>query len=258
MTGRLLAWAVAVVVGSIVAVVAFAPASLADWGLRQATAGRLALAETQGRVWQGSGRLVLIDVNDRTVDRATLAGVAVPGRVRWAVRMLPLFVGVVDARLTIEGTGEPVRLTGSFSEVRIGAGSLSLPAVDLSRLGSPWNTIRPAGALSIRWDGLTLREGSFDGRADIELRDMASALTPVRPLGSYKIAVVGEGASAKLDISTLSGPLLLEGNGTWTARRGVNFSALASAEERERARLQSLLSLMGQRQGDKTLIRIGA
>ncbi len=94
--------------------------------------------------------------------------------------------------------------------------------------------------------------------ADIELRNMASALTPVNPLGSYRIGVLGEGASAKLDITTLSGPLLLNGDGTWSARSGVRFTAYASAEESEQRRLRTLLGLIGRRQGDKTLIKIGA
>lgn len=255
-------WTIALIcaalLGILAALVGFAPATLADWGLRESTAGRVGLAETDGTVWNGTGRLVLIDVSDRNENRTTVAGVAIPGRVAWDVRMLPLLLGIVNANVKFDGMGEPVRLSGGFSEMRISAGQLSLPSVDLGRLGSPWNTIKPAGALALEWDGLTLRQGAFDGRASIELREMASALTPVRPLGSYRIGVIGQGNSAKLDISTISGPLLLEGDGTWTSRRGVQFKALASAEDRERARLQTLLGLIGKRQGKKTLIKIGA
>ena len=38
----------------------------------------------------------------------------------------------------------------------------------------------------------------------------------------------------------------------------LRFSALASADEAERMRLQTLLGLIGRRQGKKTLIKIGA
>lgn len=255
---RILAFVIAGLVGVLAALVGFAPATLADWGLRQATAGRVGIAESSGTVWKGNGRLVLIDVNDRSTDRRTIAGVAIPGRVNWQISLLPLFLGIVDANIQLDGMAKPVRLSGGLNEMRISAGELSLPAVDLGRLGSPWNTIKPAGALAVRWGGLTLQRGSFDGRASIELREMASALTPVNPLGSYRIGVVGQGNSAKLDITTINGPLLLEGDGTWNSRQGVRFSALASAEERERVRLQTLLGLIGRRQGTKTLIKIGA
>mgnify|MGYP003627915794 CR=1 FL=1 len=249
---------VAALFGVLIALVGFAPATLADWGLQKATAGRMGLAETEGTVWSGSGRLVLIDINDRTEGLRTVAGVAVPGRLNWTINKLPLFLGIVDADVQLDGMSDQIKLSGDVNEMRISPGQVSLPSVDLGRLGSPWNTIKPAGALALRWEGLVLREGSFQGRADIELRNMASALTPVNPLGSYRIGVVGEGAAAKLDITTISGPLLLDGNGTWSARRGVNFTAYARAEEQERTRLQTLLGLIGRRQGDKTLIKIGA
>ena len=255
---RWILYVAAGLVGIIIALVGFAPATLADWGLQKATAGRLGLAETQGTVWRGSGRLVLIDVNDRSVGLRTMPGVAVPGRLDWTVSKLPLLLGIVDADLRLAGMSNAVRLSGGLTEMRIGAGQVSLPSVDLGRLGSPWNTIKPAGALALRWDEMVLREGSFNGKANIELRNMASALTPVNPLGSYRINVEGEGNRAKLNIVTINGPLRLDGDGTWTARRGVQFTAFAVAEEQERARLRTLLGLIGRRQGDKTLIKIGA
>lgn len=255
---RIVYFIAASVIGAVLALIGFAPATMADWGLQKATAGRLGLAETEGTVWNGTGRLVLIDVSNRTLGLRTIAGVAVPGRLNWSVNMLPLFLGIVDARLRLDGMSDDVQLSGGLNEMRISAGQMSLPSVDLGQLGSPWNTIKPAGALALRWEGLTLREGFFTGRANIELRNMASALTPVNPLGSYRIGVVGDGAQAKLDITTITGPLRLDGDGTWTSQRGVRFSAFATAEERERDRLRTLLGLIGRRQGDKTLIKIGA
>jgi general secretion pathway protein N len=254
---RIALFVVAVLLGLVVAVIGFAPASLADWGLRQATQGRLALAEAEGTIWQGSARLVLVDTADRSDGDDILSGVAVPGRMRWQVHGLPLLIGSLRATVRLDGMSDDIRLEGGLGELRIGRGELSLPAVDLGRLGSPWNTVRPSGALALRWDGLTLQPGRFDGRANIELREMASALTPVRPLGSYRINVAGEGPSARLEIETLQGPLTLEGSGTWTNQRGVQFTALASAEPEQRGRLRTLLGLIGRREGEKTMIKIG-
>jgi general secretion pathway protein N len=87
---------------------------------------------------------------------------------------------------------------------------------------------------------------------------MASALTPVRPLGAYRIEVVGSGEQAKVTMSTLSGPLHLDGNGVWNARSGMRFTAEALADEPERARLLPLLGLLGRREGERTIIKIGA
>ena len=238
-----------------------APASLVDVALDRTTQGRVRLAEATGTVWQGRGRVVLADIVEASADRpavATVPGVVLPGTFGWKLSAWPLLVGVLDARIEHDSMREPVLLTGRAGELRATPGSLSLPPVALDRLGSPWNTIRPTGALTVSWDGVTLRSGRFDGRASIELRQAASALTPVRPLGAYRIDVEGSGAQAQVRMITLSGPLRLEGNGSWDARSGLRFTAEALAEEPERARLQPLLGLLGRREGERTIIKIGA
>jgi len=253
---------IAALLGAAVALAAFAPASLADAALRSATSGRLALAETTGTVWHGSGRIVLIDVARARPESAgsrppVLVGVAIPGRLEWELRALPLLVGVVDAAFRLEGMAAPVRLAGNLNEVRIGAGGFALPSVELGRLGSPWNTFRPVASLALRWEGMAFRSSGFEGRATIELRDLASALSPVRPLGSYRIEVVGSGASTAVTMATIAGPLQLTGDGSWNARTGLRFRGLARSDPVEEARIRSFLNLVGKREGDATVITIG-
>ncbi len=237
---------------------AFAPASFLDLALREATAGRARLADTSGTIWKGSATLVLPDSAARDpAAGAVIGGLAVPGRIGWALRPLPLLFGLVDATFSV-GVGRPsVRISGNPTELRVGAGGLDLPSADLARLGSPWNTIRPSAALSVRWGALTIRRGVLDGRASIELRDTASAMTPVRPLGTYRIDVTGTGRDVALSLVTLSGPLQLKGSGSWDRRAGVRFTATAQAEGPEQPRLLALLSLIGRREGDRTIIKIG-
>jgi len=59
-------------------------------------------------------------------------------------------------------------------------------------------------------------------------------------------------------MTAIDGPLRLSGDGTWTARGGLRFTAYAEADEAERLRLQSLLGLLGRREGTRTMIKIGA
>lgn len=258
-------WLFAAVAGALaaaLALLAFAPASLADVALRAVSNGRVALTEADGSIWNGSGRLVFVDVASVEAAEAAgtpvLPGVAVPGRLSWKLRKLPLVLGLVDAQVQLVGMSDTVRLSGHVGELRVDAGRLALPSVDLGRLGSPWNTIRPAGSLELRWDGLVFRENGFEGKAEIDLRGMASALTPVRPLGDYRIEVSGDGGRAALVIQTLQGPLRLAGKGTWDARAGVRFEAEASADESEKQRLDAFLGMIGRRVGDRTIIKIGA
>ncbi|HYF60961.1 MAG TPA: type II secretion system protein N [Burkholderiaceae bacterium] len=260
-------WTIALVAGGLSAATVLAsqaPASFADVALERVTRGRVRLAEASGTIWNGRGRVVLADVapvgaDDPSSARgATVAGVPIPGSFGWRLSPWPLLVGVLDARIEHDSMRQPVLLTGRAGELRATAGSIQLPAVALDRLGSPWNTIRPTGSLTVAWDGVVLRDGRFDGRATIELAQAASALTPVRPLGAYRIVVVGSGAQAQVTMTTLSGPLRLDGGGTWDAGAGLRFTATATADEAERARLQPLLGLLGRRDGDRTIIKIGA
>ena len=242
---------------ALVTTLLIAPAGWLDVGLAAATQGRLRLAEANGTVWQGSGRLVLVDVGERAVQRQSLTGMVLPGRLQWSVDRLPVLVGLISAQVQIDGMQQPLRLEGSFRELRISAGSLSLPRVQLDALGSPWNTVRPAAALMLRWDSATLASAGLQGRLVAELRDVSSALTAVRPLGSYRIELSARDGQGDLVLSTVDGALKLSGRGRWSAR-GLSVTAEAQPSQPDDTRLQGVLSLIGRREGDRTVIRIGA
>ena len=172
--------------------------------------------------------------------------------------MVSILLGMIDASLRIDGMPTPLRMSGTFNELRLSAGSLNLASMELSKLGSPWNTIRPSALIGLRWNDLTIRSGLFDGKMTIELRDASSVLTPVQPLGSYQIEVSANGPQAVLNLTTLKGPLALTGTGSWSDRGGLRFLAQATPEPAEQERLQSFLALIGRKEGEKTIIKIGA
>ena len=238
-----------------------APASWADALASQATSGRVRLAESQGKLWAGSAKIVLVDpgsISNAAVGGATgLAGVVIPGRCRWDLAAWPLLIGNIRLQLQFENMVSPVFVTGDRAKLTGSAGALDLPAVRLDRLGSPWNTIQPNAALSVKWDAFILERGQFVGKAALTVSQVGSALTSVNPLGSYRIDLDSTPQKAALAIVTLSGPLQLDGQGEWTARTGVRFTAYAQAQA-EQVKLQPLLGLLGKREGDRTVIRLGA
>ncbi len=258
--GRWLLALLIAVVSAVVTAAIVAPAGVADWMLARSTQGRLRLVDATGTVWNGQARLLMAEVVSSAEDapERALDGVMLPGRVSWTLSALPLVIGMIDGTLKVEGMAQPIRLNGTFNELQLGNAALDLPRIDLARLGSPWNTLRPSAILGLRWEGLTVRRGTFEGKLFVDLRDVGSAMTPVRPLGSYRIEVNGQGRRADLAIRTLVGPLLLTGNGTWDTSGGLRFTAEASAEQNEQARLQSFLALLGRREADKTIIKLGA
>ncbi len=257
-----------------------APATLADWAVGRLTAQRIRIADASGSIWQGQGRLVLVDVDTERARRdgtpavgaasgsaasgvpagglVPLAGVPIPGTITWQISPWPLLLGRLEATARHDSMARPVSINGNTRTVTIGAGAMQLPSIALDRLGSPWTAVRPVGSLAVNWQALRIENNGFQGRLVLDLRDVSSALTPVRPLGAYRLEVDAKGQSADLRMTALEGPLRLSGNGNWTARGGLRFQAEAEADESERLRLQSLLGLLGRREGSRTLIRIGA
>lgn len=254
--GRLVL-ALAVLTAALSVSLASAPATWIDKLFSLQTAGRLRLAEAQGNVWRGSGRLVWADIGDSAEPRLSLSGVALPGRVRWQLSPLALLLGMIEASVHVDGMTQPVAVQGTLAGLRIGNGRLDLPRMELSALGSPWNTVRPAGAISVAWSNVAISPQRFEGLVTIELRSVASALSAVRPLGSYRIDLRGEGSRAQLSMSTIDGALTISGSGQ-VGPTGMGFTAQAQPARAGDERLQGLLGLLGVRQGDSTVIRIGS
>lgn len=234
-----------------------APATWLDALAASLTGGRLRLAEATGTVWQGSGRLVWVDTGESAQSRRSLAGVALPGRIHWQLAPAPLFLGLIEATLKVDGMTQPVSLQGNWRELRLGNGRLELPRIELGALGSPWNTVRPAGAVMLSWSNIMLGPQRFEGGLTIELRNVASALSAVRPLGNYRIEIQGQGSQAAIGMQTLDGALTLTGQGTASAR-GFSFVARAQPAQADDTRLRGLLGLVGTRDGEQTIIRVGS
>jgi general secretion pathway protein N len=78
-------------------------------------------------------------------------------------------------------------------------------------------------------------------------------------MGSYRVQIRGtpQGtATPDLQLSTLQGPLQLQGQGQWVGSR-LRFSGEASAEAGSEAALSNLLNIIGRRQGERSLLSLG-
>jgi general secretion pathway protein N len=98
----------------------------------------------------------------------------------------------------------------------------------------------------------------FGGRAELELRGMASSLSSLEVLGSYRLSLQGDegGEAARMQLSTTAGALQLEGSGQWVASK-LRFDGQASAAPGSEAGLSNLLNIIGRRRGALSLISIG-
>ena len=228
----------------LVTILVFLPATWLGPIVEKQTGGRLTLGDAQGTLWNGSA----------FVGGAPGAGGSVtpllPGRFAWRLSPLVL-VGRVNMELSNpQALSRPVRITGSWSQWQVSAGELLLPAEGLAGLGAPLNTLAPAGTIKLTWNNLELvRQGqtvAMTGRTVLSMTDMSSRMSPIRPLGSYEMAMDWRGQQAGLQLRTVSGALLLSGSGTLQNGR-LRFSGQATAAEGYEESLGNMLNLLGQR-----------
>jgi general secretion pathway protein N len=227
-----------------VTAIARAPAAwVGDW--LQAH-GRLRLVDARGTIWSGSA---MIGVSD---GRQVLL---IPGRLSWKIGLSAIGSGRVTAEVSHTNLPTPLAVSLGRQSVMVKAGQSELPAALLVALGTPFNTIRPGGALGVRWTDMEIKGGGLTGGLQIDWREAQSALSPVAPLGSYRLQINGAGETARVQLDTLRGPLRLQGSGSVKGGR-ISFKGVASADPEMRPALIGLISVLGRRVGDEAVLSI--
>ena len=252
---RLVIWLLMGVASIALTVLAFFPAAWLTAIVEKHTMGRLTLGDAHGTLWRGS---------------AFLGGAAsggdpvtplLPGRFSWRVSPM-ILLGSVDAELeNAAALPQPISVTGSWHQWQISAGAILLPAERLAALGAPLNTIQPSGQIRLIWEPLQLtqQDGKIEigGMMNLEMNEVASRLSSIKPLGSYDLTLDWHGSHASVLLKTLKGPMLLNGSGMFSNGR-LQFSGTARAEAGQEQRLANFLNLLGQRrrEGDTDVIAL--
>jgi general secretion pathway protein N len=184
-----------------------------------------------------------------------------PGRFSWRLSPMVL-LGQVDADLeNAAALSQPIRVTGSWHQWQVSPASILLPAERLASLGAPLNTVQPSGQMRLSWNPMqVVRQGGrleMTGSMNLEMNDIASRLSPIKPLGAYNLAFDWRGQQAQVVLTTVKGPMLLNGSGMLMNGR-LQFSGKAEAEAGQEERLANLLNLLGQRrrEGGKDVIAL--
>lgn len=249
------------IAGLALATVLFAPARWLGMGLEAASAGRVQLANARGTVWSGQADL-LLSGGEGSRDQTAL-----PQGLRWKLRPSWNSGPTLKARLTSPCCTEApvtVRLRPGLDGVALqfGAFNSRWPAALLVGLGTPWNTLRLDGQLQLQSPGFTVAwhggRAQLDGQLIIEGHDLATRVSTLRPLGSYRVEIQAQppGDHATLSLSTLRGGLQLQGNGQWVGGR-LRFRGDASAAPGNEDALANLLSIVGRREGARSLLNFG-
>jgi general secretion pathway protein N len=258
-----LRWAaVGAIVGAAVGAVAFAPANWLALAVASASGDRLLLSDARGTVWSGSAVPVLAG------GQGSRDAAALPGRLAWTIALTGLGVDIRATQACCLNGTVALHLTPGLSRwtavlVPPPGWVGQWPSAWLGGLGTPWNTLQLGGNLrllsprfAVEWVAGRWR---IDGQADIELVNASSRLSTLEALGSYRMRLIGDPASAgqpRLELSTQEGALQLSGTGS-LGPGGVRFRGEARAAEGDEAALANLLNIIGRREGARSVISIG-
>ena len=241
--------------GLLLALLLFAPARWLSLPLQAATGGQLLLGDARGTLWNGSSELTLTG-GPGSSDSSTL-----PGRLAW--RLQPgwgqLHISVLaDCCMQTPLALELLPRWGG-AQLRMADQRSQWPALLLTGLGTPWNTIRAEGQLALSSQAFSAQwvhgRLALQGQLQIDAVDMASRLSTLRPMGSYRFVLAG-GDTPRLDLSTTQGSLQLSGSGQWTDGR-LRFEGEASAAPGRQDALSNLLNIIGRREGARSIIKVG-
>jgi general secretion pathway protein N len=252
---RVVIWLLAALISIALTVIVFCPAAWMAPLVEQQTGGRLTLGDPQGTLWHGSAFIGGAPSGNDPVTPL------LPGRFTWHLSPMVL-LGQVNVEVeNAAALSQPVKITGSWRQWQISPAAILLPAERLSGLGAPLNTVQLSGQMRLSWTPMELtRNGNkmeMTGVTTLEMNDIASRLSSIKPLGAYVLTMTWVGQQADVTLKTVRGPMLLSGGGHFMNGR-LQFSGKAEAEAGQEERLAVLLNLLGQRrrEGNKNIIAL--
>jgi general secretion pathway protein N len=211
-----------------------APASLLDLGLQYASAGKLLLANANGTVWAGQATPALRTQDGRLINLPLL---------HWTVQLPSILTGKIV--LLLQWDERATEAIVSLNQIELRHAQFALPAL---LLGEASNILKPMelrGQLQIKADNLLFSSHGMQGSALVDWQQASTALTGSNTLGDYRMKLIGANERIHIELNTISGRLLLEGEGNWQAAKGLDFHGKAQASAGNYDNLTELLHHLG-------------
>jgi general secretion pathway protein N len=224
--------------------VTYFPIRFLSSSVAQMTNCQVMLLQPEGSIWQGSTQLGFSAMKSGASETCPSPQVG-SERFSWKTQFS---VFDLKAKWVIQyfNTVRPLELTVQPRAITLGSNQIELPASLIEAAGGVLRTLSFRGKLDIRWDDL-IWDGSPRGLVEVQFLNVASPISPIKPLGSYALTLQINQA-LRFDFSTINGPLLL------TAKGGVDRGRLslqgeATAAPESIESLIGLLSIIGNRDG---------
>lgn len=213
-----------------------APAALLDSQVLRLSHEQLSLANCQGTIWHGSATPTLNTGKQSNMALQTL---------HWQIRPLALLRGTLNTEMVWDDTLTPMNLAIDRKMVTMTHVQLSLPAEVIGELSPFLKPAQLSGNLHIESPQLTYADGHLLGNATTRWNQASSAMSTVHPLGDYLIDIKAAKDKLRATLSTQSGPLLLDGQGSWSPAQQFHFNGTARAAPESQAMLSELLHHLG-------------
>lgn len=216
-----------------------APAWLMGSFVSRASDGRLTLHAPQGSFWRGRGESLTI---------------AIPGQPAMAFTKITWHV--LPARFAIEiradDPASPARGVLIWKPDGISVVDLqaTAPVEALLRWAPEFDLWRPRGTLRIASERVLVEPLRIAGKTSIDWLAAELALSRVAPLGDYRLTLDRRGDGLSISLSTLAGPLRIEGTGRYRFKLGGELHGTAHAAASAREALAPLINLMGRPRND--------
>lgn len=200
----------------------------------------IALEHLSGSVWHGAVDQISIPSTVGTVQIQNL---------QWDMQWRYLLRGELALKIAMADVVGSLTVARGFSGLRVAQADLALPADELGQFLPQLGIGQPGGEVQFQTQGFALTEGTSN-EASVVWRNATLNLSPVQPLGDYRLQLLSEGGKINARLETQAGKLRLDGNGAWSRQDGLSFKGSARAAPGYATQLQALLVLCGQDRGD--------
>ncbi|AXE34539.1 hypothetical protein DK843_09650 [Chromobacterium phragmitis] len=214
------------------------PASWLSWPVSRYSDGHWGVADARGTVWDGGAKLVYLGPAGEVQSMSPLA---------WKWQPKALLSGLLVWHL--DSAGQPGMLQLGFSKQEVRGLALSLPVAALANLSKTWQAARLGGELQLNIPLLARQGKEISGALQVAWRGASSPLTTALPFGSYQLDVAGAAQGMSLTLSTLEGPLLINGQGALPAGGAFHMEGSAESPPDKYDALKPLMLMLGQPAG---------
>lgn len=222
------------------ALIATAPSTLLDAALKDASGGRVRLAEAQGTLWSGSAH---VEVRD-PAQRAAFAK-----RIAWRLKPTSIFRAKLVFDVGMQETAKHFPLTLSPSRIAVETVDLSVPATALAIVVPKLAPLALTGEIFLYVEHLTFDRAHLVGNATARWPAAGSALTRISPLGGYELRMDAASTAVRASLRTLQGPLELHGEGSWLSGAKPALQVRAQVPPQHERELAPLLRLVAVERG---------